>query len=371
MMRRDARDLRGMNTADILVIGGGVISLAIALELRLQGASVTILCRDPAQAATQAAAGMLAPQAEQIPPSPLLELCLQSRSLYPDWIDKLATLTGLPTGYWACGILAPSYDLPPATRLMDWRDRPTLLHQQPGLSAEVMGGYWFPQDAQVDNRALAKALWVAGQDLGVTIQTGVTVEAIAQHHDRVTHLQTTQGNWQADHYILATGAWSQDLLPIPVWPQKGQLVAVQVPGEIRTTADLPLQTVLFGSEIYIVPRQDGRIILGATVETVGFTGGNTPAGIQQLLAAALRLYPPLQNFPLQECWWGFRPATPDQSPLLGPSPYPNLTLATGHHRNGILLAPITAKLIANWVLHQQSDPLLQHFHWSRLVGAKA
>ena len=356
-----------MNIADILVVGGGVIGLAIALELRGQGAEVTILCRDPGQAATQAAAGMLAPQAEQISPSPLLDLCWQSRELYPDWVAKLAELTGLPTGYWACGILAPSYELPQAGGQRDWRDRAALLHQQPGLSDAVVGGYWFPQDAQVDNRALAQALWVAVQDLGVTMQQGVTVEAIVQQDQVVTHLQTSQGDWQANHYILATGAWSQDLLPIPVLPQKGQLVSVQVPGAIHTTADLPLQTVLFGSEIYLVPRQDGRIILGATIENVGFTAGNTPAGLQKLLTAALRLYPPLQDFPLQECWWGFRPATPDQSPILGASPCPNLTLATGHYRNGILLTPITAKLIANWVLHQQSDPLLEHFHWSRFT----
>ncbi len=359
-----------MNTADILVVGGGIISLAIALELRQQGANVTILCRDPAQAATRAAAGMLAPQAEQIAPSPLLDLCLQSRRLYPDWINKLERLTGLPTGYWACGILVPRYELPPANCLADWRDRATLPHQPPDLSDEVMGGYWFPQDAQVDNRALAQALWVAVQDLGVKIETGVTVEAIAQQHHTVTHLQTTAGDWQADHYILATGAWSQELLPIPVLPQKGQLIAVQVPGEIRPIADLPLQTVLFGSDIYIVPRQDGRIILGATVEAVGFTPGNTPAGLHRLLAAALRLYPPLQDFPLQTCWWGFRPATPDQWPILGPSPYANLTLATGHHRNGILLTPVTAQLIAQWVLQQQADPLLAHFHWSRLARAE-
>jgi glycine oxidase len=350
-----------MNTADILVIGGGIISLAIALELRQQGANVTILCRDPAQAATLAAAGMLAPQAEQIPPSPMLDLCLQSRRLYPDWIDKLTRLTGVATGYWACGILAPHYELPPETLSSDWHDRETIHHQQPGLSPAVIGGYWFPQDAQVDNRALAKALGVAVQALGVTIQTGVTVTAIAHSHHTVTHLQTTAGDWQADHYILATGAWSQDLLPIPVLPIKGQLVAVQVPGEIATIAELLLQTILFGSEIYIVPRQDGRIILGATAETV------TPAGVQKLLTAALRLYPPLQDFPLQDYWWGFRPATPDQLPILGPSPYPNLTLATGHHRNGILLTPITAKLIAQWVLSQQADPLLAHFHWSRFA----
>ncbi len=354
-----------MKTCDVGVVGGGVVSLAIALELRQKGASVTLLCRDPAEAATQAAAGMLAPQAEAIPPSPMLDLCLRSRSLYPDWIQKLEALSGLNTGYWPCGILAPVYEKQQDEKQQDssffWLNGE--IHQyQPGLSAQVVGGWWFPEDGQVDNRSLAKALWVAIRELGVEIRTGVTVEKVVCEGDRVTHLQTSQGDWQAKHYILATGAWSQALLSIPVLPKKGQMLSVRVPD---LGGKLPLQTVLYGSEVYIVPRQDGRIVIGATSENVGFTPGNTPLGIQTLLSAAIRLYPDLQHFPIQEFWWGFRPATPDERPILGDSPFQNLTLATGHSRNGILLAPITASLIAELILYQKSDPLLQSFCWSR------
>lgn len=363
--------------SDIVVIGGGIISLAIALELKRQGAAVTILCRDFAQAATHAAAGMLAPQAEGLLASPMLNLCLRSRALYADWTHKLEDLTGLPTGYWPCGILAPVYaadveaqkrssaaletSLDAETTLKSvWLD--DAIHQhQPGLSPEVVGGWWYPEEGQVDNRQLAKALWMAVKELGVEIQTGVTVEAIAHDHDRVTHLKTSAGDFQAAHYILATGAWSQSLLPIPVTPRKGQMLSVQVPAEL----DLPLQTVLYGSEVYIVPRRDRRIVIGATSENVGFTAGNTPLGIHTLLTAAMRLYPMLQHFPIQEVWWGFRPATLDELPILGASPYRNLTLATGHYRNGILLAPVTGELIANLVLHQSADPLLESFRWSR------
>lgn len=362
--------------SDVIVIGGGIISLAIALELQQQGASVTVLCRDVAQAATHAAAGMLAPQAEGLLASPMLNLCLRSRSLYADWTHKLEDLTGLPTGYWACGILAPVYSAAQAHDAVEkaldseiqtlksvWLD--AAIHQhQPGLSPEVVGGWWYPEDGQVDNRQLAKALWIAAKELGVEMQTGVTVHAIAHDHDRVTHLQTSAGDRQAAHYILATGAWSQSLLPIPVTPRKGQMLSVQVPG-VFDVATLPLQTVLYGSEVYIVPRQDGRIVIGATSENVGFTAGNTPLGIHTLLTAAIRLYPALQHFPIQETWWGFRPATSDELPILGTSPYRNLTLATGHYRNGILLAPVTAKLIANLVLNQTADSLLESFHWSR------
>ena len=130
-------------------------------------------------------------------------------------------------------------------------------------------------------------------------------------------------------------------------------------------ANLPLQQVLFGEEIYIVPRRDGRITIGATSEDVGFSPHNTVAGVNQLLTNAVRLFPALQDFPVQQFWWGFRPATPDESPILGHSAYTNLTLAAGHYRNGVLLTPITARLIADLVWHQQTDKLLTAFSWER------
>lgn len=351
--------------SDILIIGGGVIGLAIALELRILGAQVTVLNRNFQQAATHAAGGMLAPQAEAIPPGPFLDLCLQSRALYPEWSRKLESLSGLPTEYWACGILSPLYSpeaiVPLPHPAAQWLDRAAIHQHQPGLSPEVMGGWWYPQDAQVDNRALAIALWKAVQELGVDLREGEGVGAIQVDRGQVTGVQTRNTTYWADHYILATGAWSQELLPISVYPKKGQMFAVQVPSQ----APLPLGQVLFGAETYIIPRRSGRIVVGATSEQVGFTPGNTPAGVQTLVASSLRLFPRLQHYEIQEFWWGFRPATPDEAPLLGASPYANLTLATGHYRNGILLAPITARLIADWVWLQQSAPLLQPFHYSR------
>jgi thiazole synthase len=358
-----------MNTvSEILIIGGGIIGLALAVELKLRGTSVTLVSRDFKQASTLAAAGMLAPVAEAIPASPMLDLCVRSRSLYPEWIRKLEQLTGVTTGYWPCGILAPMYEQPPGAQagIADWLDRDAINLYQPGLGSDVVGGWWYPEDAQVDNRALAQALRLAAQELGVDIRDGVEVESIEQQNRVVREVRTSAGEFQADHYVLAGGAWSNELLPIPIRPKKGQILSVQAPEGQRKP--LPVQRVLYGSDIYLVPRRDGRILIGATVEDVGWTPHNTPAGIHTLLTQAMRLYPELQEWPIQECWWGFRPTTPDELPILGTSPCENLTLATGHYRNGILLAPITAVLLADLISEQKSDPLLDHFRYDRFYN---
>lgn len=354
---------------DVLIIGGGIIGLAIAIELKLRSCQVTVISRDFQSAATHAAAGMLAPQAEAIPAGPMLDLCLQSRALYPEWTRKLEALTGETCGYWPCGILTPVYSQEAAhshsngEAVQEWLDQETIHLYQPGLGSDVVGGWWYPEDAQVDNRALARTLWTAAQSLGVDIKEGVAVEAIQQQQRQVVGVQTVSGIFHAAHYVLAAGAWCHELMPLPVHPRKGQMLSLRVPNGIYTG----LQRVLYGPDIYIVPRRNQRIIIGATSEDMGFTPHNTPSGIQVLLERAIRLYPQLQDYPIQELWWGFRPATPDELPILGASPCQNLTLATGHYRNGILLAPVTATLIADSILNQPA-PVLQHFHYSRFYN---
>ena len=352
-----------MGQADVLIVGGGIVGLAIATELRQQGATVTVLSRDFQGAAGHAAAGMLAPKAEGLT-GPLLELSQQSLALYPEWSRKLEELTGQETGYWPCGILTPLLSTAvPAPELLS---RAAIHSYQPHLNPAVTGGYWYPEEGQVDNRALLKALRLGAQELGVEIQEGVSAQAFLQHKHHVKGILTSSGQQQAGHYVLATGAWSSELLPLPIKPWKGQMAASLTPAD----SAYGLNQVLYGEHSYIVPRKDGRIVLGATSEDVGFTPHNTPAGVTQLLNEAIRLYPPLADFPLQECWWGYRPKTPDEDPILGPSQCDNLTLATGHHRNGILLTPITAKLIVDSI-QGKSDPLLEAFHWERFTQASA
>ena len=369
-----------MGQPDVLVIGGGIIGLAIATELRQRGATVTVLSRDFNAAAGHAAAGMLAPQAEKLTGA-LRELSDRSLALYPDWSRKLEELTGQETGYWPCGILAPLFmsegvsdSRPPATtdigtdiavRADDFLSQTAIHSYQHDLSSKVTGGYWYPEEGQADSRALIKTLRIAAQELGVESQEGVSAEAFLQNNHHINGVLTSSGQQQAGHYVLAAGAWSSELMPVPIKPLKGQLAALLTP----PNSPHRLNRVLYGEHIYIVPRKDGRVVLGATKENVGFAPHNTAAGVAQLLNEAARLYPPLASFPLQECWWGYRPATPDEAPVLGIGQHDNLPLATGHHRNGILLTPITARLIAESI-QGSPDPILEAFHWERFMGAK-
>jgi thiazole synthase len=353
---------------EILIIGGGIMGLAIACELKLRGASVTVLSRNFEEAATHAAAGMLAPKAEQLPEGAMLELALKSLYLYPEWISKLEHITGEDTGYLPCGILAPVYEKPspliePIDNTAIWLDQQAIQLYQSGLGQDVIGGWWYPEDGQVDNRKLAQALIKAAESLSIDLREGVEAIAFSRRQGKIKNVLTKQGIFEADSYILATGAWSHQLLPIAVRPVKGQMLALKMPG--GENSPYPIERVIFGDRTYLVPKQDGRLIIGATVEDIGWTPHNTPQGINTLIQRAIRLYPGLENWPIEEIWYGYRPNTPDELPILGRGDCDNLILATGHYRNGILLAPVTASLIANLVMDQKSDPLLKHFQANR------
>jgi glycine oxidase len=216
---------------------------------------------------------MLAPEAEGLGAGPMRDLCLLSRDRYASYSKELEALTGEDIGYLPCGIVAPFYPNQTSPHNpRDYRSRQELLQVQPGLGEAVSGGWWFPEDGQVDNRKLMRSLQAALNQLNVEQIDGVTVERMVTVGDRITHLETNQGPWQADHYVLATGAWSQDLVPVPVVPRKGQLLALQ-------SQDRILGRVVFGAEIYLVPRENGRIVVGATSESVGFRRGIRGRGL--------------------------------------------------------------------------------------------
>ncbi|MBF2056743.1 MAG: glycine oxidase ThiO [Cyanobacterium sp. T60_A2020_053] len=351
-----------MVTKEVIVIGGGIIGLACALELKLRGKDVTVISGNFKQAATHAAAGMLAPSAEGLT-GVMLELGQQSLALYPQWIDKLQHLGAKEVDYNPCGIIAPVYSNSSTSSSGQWLDRASLDYYQPGLGHEVVGAWWYPQEGQVNPRLLGQALLELNGALGVELLEGVKVSALHRHHHTVTSILTNQGKMFADTYILAGGAWSGQLLPLPVRPIKGQMLSLKMP------SSHPLHRVIFGENTYLVPKCDGRLIVGATVEDVGWQKGVTGAGINILLQRAIKLYPPLADWNLQEIWYGYRPGTPDEMPILGYGDSDNLILATGHHRNGILLAPVTAQLISN-LIDGKNDHLITPFSYQRFLSSK-
>lgn len=343
---------------DVLIIGGGIIGLSIAVELAKTQGRVGIIDGGFPGTAAQAAAGMLAPGAEQIPPGAMRDLCEASLQCYPAWIQDLEERTGQTTGYWPCGIVVPVTSQAGGHHRGLWLNREQLDQRQPGLGADFLGGWWYPDNGQVDNRLLHAVLYQAAQSLGVQFFSHETVVRIASQGTQITQVVTHEASHQAGHYVLTTGAWTYKLLSLPVRPRKGQMLALQAPHAPG------LNQVVFASA-YLVPRRDGRLVVGATSEDVGFQDGITAGGLHQLLKAAIQTYPPLQNWPLLETWWGYRPATPDECPILGPSPWENLTLATGHYRNGILLAPITAQVIGNYLNGHPWPAELAFCRWDR------
>lgn len=354
-----------MATQKVLIIGGGVMGCGIGFRLAQAGADVTVLERAiPGAEASSAAAGILAPQMETEKPGPFLDLCLRSRAMYGDFARELKELTSVDIHYLPSGLMNCAFTEAAAARLdatVSWQTsfslRAELLtgdqarKREPQLSSEVLAAAYFPDDHQVDNRLLVRALSMAAALSGVRFRTGY-VRSIVVEGDRAVGVDLDGETLRADCVVVAAGSWSglvpnSGLDPKRVRPAKGQMVALQT--------RLPLfSSVLFCPEGYLVPRSDGRVIAGSTVEFKGFEKSVTAAGLAKILGMAMSLLPALSNAPIEETWAGLRPYTEDHTPLMGPGPLPGLFLATGHFRNGILLAPITARVVSEAVLGKKT-----------------
>lgn len=366
----------------VLILGGGLMGLAIAHQLARRGEAVTVLSRRRSEAAGFVAAGMLAPHAEGLS-GDQLALGQASLARIPAWVAAVEADSGLRCGLRPCGIVVPfataaERDAYPSAAWGDSLDRAGLEREVPGIGAPWQAGLLFAQDGQIDNRRrLMRALERACVGLGVTFEEGSEVLGLEQGGDGHlcgVHLRRADGEalrLPASRAVLACGAWSGRLLPqLPVFPVKGQMLSLQGPRQA-------LQRVIFGPGTYLVSREDGLLVVGATSEAeAGFSEGLTPAGQRQLQAGIAALLPEAAQWPPMERWWGFRPCTPDEGPLLGASPIPGLWLATGHHRNGVLLAAITAELVAAQVLGQERElaaaeaALLAAFRWDRFAAAE-
>ena len=365
-----------MSNEQVLILGGGLMGLAIAHQLARRGCSVTVLSRRRNEAAGFVAAGMLAPHAEGLT-GDLLRLGQLSLERIPHWVAQIEADSGLPCGLRATGIVVPFKDAKERDRYAtaafgEALNRQRLEQLLPGIAPDWKAGLLFDQDGQIDNRRqLMRALESACVDRGVNFQEGVEVLNLLKHDGRLHGVQTRDSEGllstlTCTKAVLCSGAWSAQLLPeLPVFPVKGQMVSLQTPrGALRH--------VIFGPGTYLVPREDGLVVVGATSEPeAGFNEGLTPQGQKSLNQGIAALLPDAVNWPPMERWWGFRPCTPDEGPLLGQGPIPGLWLACGHHRNGVLLAAITTELLADAITHQatssEATRMLHAFRWDRFA----
>ena len=351
------------------------MGLALAHQLARRGQSVQVISRRRSEAAGFVAAGMLAPHAEGLSGN-LLALGQRSLELVPSWLQQVEADSDLDCGHRACGIVVPfrteqERDAFPTAGCGVALNRDALEREIPGIAAGWSTGLLFEQDGQLDNRRrLMRALERACSRLGVQFEEGAEVQSLqadGQGALQTISLRRADGELQqlpCQQAVLCSGAWSGQLLPeLPVFPVKGQMLSLQAPRQA-------LRRVLFGPGTYLVPREDGLLVVGATSEPeAGFSEGLTPEGQKQLEAGIAALLPEASQWPPMERWWGFRPCTPDEGPLLGVSPMAGLWLACGHHRNGVLLAAITAELLAGAITQEAPSSadaaLLGAFAWDR------
>ena len=352
------RSIRG--SADVVVIGGGVIGLAIARALALRGVRDVCLVERAGLGteASFAAAGMIVPQAEADAQDDFFALACRSRDLYPSFAAALREETGIDVELDTTGTLylaLTEHDQAEIEKRHEWQTRAGLSVEllsadearklEPCISDSTRGALRFPKDIQVENRRLLSALANSVKNLGVTIFTETSVESLIIEGNRLTGVQTSRGKVNCAAAVVAAGTWSGFIKPAPVIePVRGQMVCLEAKPQLA-------RHVIYSPRGYMVPRQDGRLLAGSTSEHVGFAKCVTAGGISTILRNALEIAPGISNLPIIATWAGLRPRAADGLPVLGPcGEIDGLFCATGHYRNGILLAPLTGELISEAII---------------------
>jgi glycine oxidase len=355
--------------ADVAVVGAGLIGCSVAYELAKRGVTVTVFDHaEPARAASWAGAGMLAPFSEELPDPAMLAFCRDALAAYPAFVDELHERSGVDARFRRAGTVHVALDeaqlaalaaLAPRYRAnggeVSVLDRAATHEREPLLARDLAGALLVANEAQVDNRRLGRALVAACERLGVRFERvdGVALEADAR---RVRGLRTARGFASVPVVVNAAGAWAGVLegvpaaAQVPVRPVAGEMLALAVPpGALRALVWL--------GHRYLVPRDDGRLLVGATVEERGFDARVTAGGVRDLLTAALAAAPALASFAVVETWAGLRPGSHDGRPYLGRTALEGYLLATGHYRNGILLAPATGRALASLIVDGEASEL--------------
>ncbi len=372
------------SSRDAAVIGAGLIGLGIAYELAKRGVSVTVFdAREPGRGASWAGAGMLAPFSEEVADNAMLALCTASLEAYPAFVEDLRERTGIDAQLRMEGTLHVARDAATFAglrgRLESVRtrggdahmlDRAELLAREPMLATDCVGALAIANEAQVDNRLLGRALVAACDRLGVRIVQDVSDVRLDADARRVRGVQTSRGFTAAGIVVNAAGAWAAQLDGVPsharvaVKPIAGEMLAIAVPHFLS-------RALVWTHEVYLVPRSDGRMLVGATVCDRGFDVRVTAGGIARLLDAALAVAPVLGDFAVAETWAGLRPGSHDGRPYLGATDLDGYIVAAGHYRNGILLTPITARAIADVILTGSSRVSLEAFSPGRAPESAA
>jgi glycine oxidase len=352
-----------MKHFDVAIAGGGLIGAAIALELAQAGLSVGVFEKgEPGREASWASAGILSPAPEAPGMIPIVPLAKASMGLYPGFVANVEEISGQSVGFRPFGTMDALFSRDAARDLstlvalhhgLGLRAEPLRPEEarelEPALSPDVEAAALRPEEASIDNRALTQAVLRAAQKSGAEIFPEHDVQAIWREKGRCAGLKLRNENVSAKWTIIAAGCFSANIEGVavyaPVRPAKGQMVSMRAD-------ELKIERVLWSEKAYVVPRNDGRLLAGASVEYVGFDKHVTAGAVEKILSDAIELVPGLAKARIEETWAGLRPDSPDHLPILGPTDLDGLLMATGHFRSGVLLTPVTARLMREWITQQ-------------------